>query len=124
MRIRTIAFSVAGLLLASIAPLTSVQAQSAKTIAGGFDVGPGGFPKNFNPLVATGGYTWLSTYFEPLVIYDAGLTDIEGDLAKDYKISDDQLSYTFNLVNETWHDGKPFTSKDVKFTLELAKNKA
>ncbi|TJW21189.1 MAG: peptide ABC transporter substrate-binding protein, partial [Mesorhizobium sp.] len=44
--------------------------------------------------------------------------------AKDYKVSDDQLTYTFNLAQETWHDGKPFTSRDVKFTLELARNKA
>ncbi|TIP79771.1 MAG: peptide ABC transporter substrate-binding protein, partial [Mesorhizobium sp.] len=124
MRIKTIArhLTVAGLLLGGLAP--SVQAEDAKAITGGFDVGPGGFPKNFNPLAATGGFTWLSTYFEPLVIYNAELTELEGDLAKDYKVSDDQLTYTFNLAQETWHDGKPFTSRDVKFTLELARNKA
>jgi peptide/nickel transport system substrate-binding protein len=126
MRIKTIArhLAVTGLLLGGIGLATSAQAQDAKTITGGFDVGPGGFPKNFNPLAATGGFTWLSTYFEPLVIYNAELTELEGDLAKDYKVSDDQLTYTFNLVEESWHDGKPFTSKDVKFTLELARNKA
>ncbi|WP_192384732.1 ABC transporter substrate-binding protein [Mesorhizobium silamurunense] len=122
MRMKTIAIAAA-LLLGTGLP-TIVQAQSPKTIAGGFDVGPGGFPKNFNPLVATGGFTWLSTYFEPLVIWNAGLTELEGDLAKNYTVSGDQLTYTFNLVKETWHDGKPFTSKDVKFTIELAKNKA
>ena len=47
-----------------------------KTITGGFDVGPGGFQGNFNPLTATAGFTWLTTYYEPLVIYDAGLTKI------------------------------------------------
>ncbi|TJW52908.1 MAG: peptide ABC transporter substrate-binding protein, partial [Mesorhizobium sp.] len=98
MRIKTIArhLTVAGLLLGGLAP--SVQAEDAKAITGGFDVGPGGFPKNFNPLAATGGFTWLSTYFEPLVIYNAELTELEGDLAKDYKVSDDQLTYTFNLA--------------------------
>ncbi|TJW22576.1 MAG: peptide ABC transporter substrate-binding protein, partial [Mesorhizobium sp.] len=63
MRIKTIArhLAVTGLLLGGIGLATSVQAQDAKTITGGFDVGPGGFPKNFNPLAATGGFTWLST---------------------------------------------------------------
>ena len=39
-------------------------------------------------------------------------------LAQSYKVSSDGLTYTFNLVkNATWHDGKPFTSADVVFTL-------
>ena len=122
MRIRSLAIAAA-LLIGTGLP-TIVQAQSPKTIAGGFDVGPGGLPKNFNPLISTGGFTWLSTYYEPLLLWNAGLTELEGALAKDYQVSDDQLTYTFNLAEETWHDGKPFTSKDVKFTFELAKNKA
>ena len=95
-----------------------------KTITGGFDVGPGGFPKNFNPLAATAGFMWLKTYFEPLVIYNADLSALEGALAKSFTVSDDQKTYTFALVSESWHDGKPFTSADVKFTLDLARNKA
>lgn len=39
-------------------------------------------------------------------------------LAKAYKVSEDGLTYTFSLVhNATWHDGKPFTSADVVYTL-------
>lgn len=41
------------------------------------------------------------------------------DLARSWTISDDGLTYTFNLQdNVKWHDGKPFTSDDVKFTIE------
>src|SRR5690349_4724059 len=58
--------AIAGLLIAGTALATVAQAQSGKTITGGFDVGPGGLPKNFNPLVSTAGFTWLNTYFEPL----------------------------------------------------------
>lgn len=97
-------------------------AQDAKTISGGFDVGPGGFKGNFNPLAATAGLTWLSVYYEPLVIYNADLTEITGSLAESFEVSDDQLQYTFRLAEETWHDGEAFTSADVKFTLEAAKN--
>jgi peptide/nickel transport system substrate-binding protein len=113
-----------GLALATATTLTAmpVVAQSEKTITGGFDVGPGGFQGNFNPMTATAGFTWLNTYYEPLVIYNADLTGIVGALASDFEVSSDSLSYTFKLVEAKWHDGEPFTSADVKFTLELAKN--
>ena len=43
----------------------------------------------------------------------------KADLAKSWTISEDGLTYTFNLRNDVkWHDGKPFTSADVKFTIE------
>lgn len=39
------------------------------------------------------------------------------DLAESWRISEDGLSYTFNLLrNAAWHDGRPFTSADVRFT--------
>ena len=35
----------------------------------------------------------------------------------------DKLTWTFNLrKGVTWHDGEPFTAKDVKFTIELCYN--
>lgn len=119
----TLALALTGILLSATA-ITPSMAQDVKTITGGFDVGPGGFPKNFNPLAATGGFTWLNTYLEPLVIYDAKLANIQGDLADEYAVSPDQKTYTFKLAKETWHDGEAFTSADVKFTLELVSNAA
>ena len=117
-----LAFTAALMLGSSALPLPAFAQD--KTITGGFDVGPGGFPKNFNPLAATAGFMWLKTYFEPLVIYNADLSALEGALAKSFTVSDDQKTYTFALVSESWLDGKPFTSADVKFTLDLARNKA
>ena len=38
-------------------------------------------------------------------------------LAKSWTISPDGKTYTFDLVEAQWHDGKPFTSSDVKYTL-------
>lgn len=101
---------------------TPALAQAGKTITGGFDVGPGGFQGNFNPMTATAGFTWLNTYFEPLVIYNSDLSKLVGALASEFTVGQDNLTYTFKLVDTKWHDGKPFTSADVKFTLELAKN--
>lgn len=41
------------------------------------------------------------------------------DLAKSWTISPDGLTYTFALQeNVKWHDGKPFSSDDVKYTIE------
>ena len=68
---------------------------------------------------ATSGFTWLTNYLEPLVIYNAELSQIVGDLASSWEVSDDQLTYTFHLVKETWHDGQPFSAADVAFTIGL-----
>ena len=56
-------------------------------------------------------------------IYD-GLFDYDNDgkmvpvLAESVDISEDGKTVTFNLrKGVTWHDGKPFTSADVQFTI-------
>lgn len=41
------------------------------------------------------------------------------ELAQSWEVSPDRLTWTFHLVeNATWHDGVPFTSADVKYTVE------
>src|SRR6218665_1128873 len=48
---------------------------------------------------------------------DAGT--VEPVLAKDTKVSEDGLTYTFTLQpGVTFHSGAPLTSKDVKFSIE------
>ena len=56
-------------------------------------------------------------------IYD-GLFDYDNDLnivpalAESYQVSDDGLTVTFHLrPGVTWHDGEPFTSEDVQFSV-------
>src|SRR5215210_421149 len=45
--------------------------------------------------------------------------DYVPDLATDIKRADDGLSYTFTLHDGvTFHDGKPLTSADVKYTID------
>ena len=80
MKLRTFtsALALTAALFATSALTLPAAAQDATTISGGFDVGPGGLQGNFNPLAATSGFTWLSTYFEPLVIYNADLTEVVG----------------------------------------------
>ncbi len=48
---------------------------------------------------------------------------IEPDLAERWEVSADQKSYTFYLrKGVTWHDGQPFTAKDVAFTVAAIQN--
>lgn len=94
-------------------------------LTGAFDTGPGGMPGNFNPLMATAGFTWLNMYYDTLVLYDPTLTTISPSLATSMQANANKTQYTFKLpTGVTWHDGKPFSSADVKFTFDLARNKA
>jgi peptide/nickel transport system substrate-binding protein len=57
--------------------------------------------------------------YSTLVKYDPNNWTPVGDLAERWAVADDRLTWTFHLRhNVTWHDGKPFTARDVKFTIE------
>ncbi|HVZ43851.1 MAG TPA: ABC transporter substrate-binding protein [Ramlibacter sp.] len=49
---------------------------------------------------------------------EKGFPTPQGDLAEKWDVSPDGRRITFNLRRARWHDGKPFTSEDVKFTFE------
>jgi peptide/nickel transport system substrate-binding protein len=85
-----------------------------------------GSPRFVNPLLA------ISDTDRDLVnIIYAGLMRPDGkggfdlELAQSYEISEDGLRYTFHLrPNLVWHDGQPFKSDDVLFTIEWARDPA
>ncbi len=57
-----------------------------------------------------------SKLFEGLATYDIDM-NLKPALAESWEVSPDGLSVTFHLRKDVrWHDGKPFTSKDVAFT--------
>jgi len=60
--------------------------------------------------------------FSRLITYtENGLP--EGDLATNWGISFDGLSYNFDLNPEAvWHDGEPVTSADIIFTVDVMRN--
>ena len=46
--------------------------------------------------------------------------NFEPKLCTSYEISDDSRTFTLHLAeNVKWHDGQPFTAKDVQFTIEF-----
>lgn len=78
--------------------------------------------QNFNPFDLGGRrQSTMDFVYEPLVIFN----DYDGGkpvwrLATGYKFADDLKSITYTLRDGVkWSDGKPLTSADMKFTLEL-----
>src|SRR5262249_55232670 len=78
----------------------------------------GNDPPTINPVVSTG----VPDASVGCMIYE-GLARLTGDLnvvphlAKSWSISPDGKTYTFELTQANWHDGKPLPAADVKWTL-------
>ena len=108
------------MLFRSEAPAAEAPAGGGNTMTGAW-VGPCCNPIDFlNPLSAGGGYHWFTKIFSHLVTYNLEYTEIIPDLAESWSISDDSLTWTFNLrQGVTWHDDTPFTAADVVFSIEL-----
>lgn len=74
------------------------------------------------------GYDWqnwsmIKSLFDGLMDYKPGTTELKTDLAKDYEISDDGLTYTFHLrEGVTFHNGREMVASDVKYSLERTVN--
>jgi peptide/nickel transport system substrate-binding protein len=50
-------------------------------------------------------------------------TTVEPDIAERWDVSADRKTYTFHLrKNAKWHDGKPFTARDVEYWVARGKN--
>ena len=83
-------------------------------------------PKTLNPdwQKDDGANNVLANVYSHLVTHDwgvaySGYEPVYGDLAKSWDVSPDAKIYTFHLYpNVKWHDGKPLTSEDVKYTFD------
>ncbi len=76
-------------------------------------------PTTLNPATSSDFYVKIisGTLFDTLVNLDFNLNPVPR-LAQSWEISRDGLTYTFRLAKARWHDGRPLTSEDVKFTVE------
>jgi len=91
---------------------------------GDFKAVYGQFPPHFNSAIQSGAAIQIAAanLFVGLVEFDGNWQPVPY-LAKSWEIAGDGLTYTFHLVEgTTFHDGKPVTSADVKFSIELVKN--
>ena len=115
-RLRPLVLALAGLLL-----LGAGMAQSAPS--GTLRVGMES-PSKLDPAYASSDaeIAVLNAVYDYLVDVDAN-NNIQPRLATSWKVSDDGLTYTFELApNARWHDGSPVTSQDVVFTFDRLRN--
>ena len=102
------------------AAMSSPAAQSQPVRGGTAVVAIDSDPDTLNLALSTGyptgdvgakifsGLVWLDSGFQP-----------QPELAQSWTISADGKTYTFKLRSGvTWHDGKPFTSADVKYSYD------
>ena len=107
-------------LAALCAALAGAPAQAEPVRGGTAILAVDADPQTLDPAVSTDYVAGDigAKIFEGLVWLDAAALP-QPQLATTWTISDDGKSYTFKLRdNVLWHDGKPFTSADVKFTFE------
>jgi peptide/nickel transport system substrate-binding protein len=58
-------------------------------------------------------------FYESLLSYDGPELTPKPSLALSWTVSEDRKAYTFKLRPDVkWHDGRPFTAEDVKFSVE------
>ena len=122
-----------GLVLAACSaqsPSPSGSAEASASVApatgGTVRIGWSGSPDSLNPGngLLSEAYTLYELVFDtPIGVNNDGA--YEAELATDWSVSDDGLTWTMNLVEgATFHDGSPLTADDVKFTLELYRDTA
>jgi peptide/nickel transport system substrate-binding protein len=78
-------------------------------------------PNTLNPLLADdeASLAVVSLIFDSLLAVDPQTGALVPNLARDWRISADGLTITFDLRDDVfWHDGEPFTAEDVEFTFE------
>ena len=83
-----------------------------------------GSPSLINPLLAVSDADRdLTALVYSGLMRPDGQGGLNPDLAENYEISEDGLTYTFRLKeNLRWHDGKKLDAEDVIFTIEAVKN--
>jgi peptide/nickel transport system substrate-binding protein len=84
-------------------------------------VGSIGEPSTLIPLLASDSpsHEVAGLIYNGLVRYDKNL-NLEGELAEAWDVSPDGLVITFHLRKGVkWHDGQPFTSRDVLYTYRV-----
>jgi peptide/nickel transport system substrate-binding protein len=78
-------------------------------------------PKSMDPHVVTAvnDFRILVNVYDGLVRYKPGTLEVEPALATDWEISEDGLTYTFQLRDGvTFHDDTPFDAEAVKFNFD------
>lgn len=118
---KRLALSLALLMLAGIL-LSGCQPAAGSTAVLRF--GTASLDGKFNPILVENVYDQyvVGMIFDGLITNEPDGSLSYRGLAKECKISDDHLTYTFKLKNAKFSNGEPVTAEDVKFTYETIAN--
>lgn len=126
--------ALAGLLLVSIATADVPAALDYKTIGnptapqgGTFQISFSSEPDTLNPISSQDvyGQEVQDLVMDGLMVLNLDTYQIEPGLAERYEISKDGMTYTFYLRKDAkFHDGKPLTAEDVKFSFDVVHDPA
>lgn len=110
--------SIALLMAVAIGSIGAAQPTAATTLV----LATEGSPPTFDPLLA-GSDSRVNTpsinLYNALFQVSPGTTQVEPELAENYEIAEDGLSYTFTLrPGVLFHDGSEVTAEDVKYTID------
>lgn len=116
MKLRVLSACAIALLVGGLAAAAPPEPQPGGTAV----IAIGGDPETLNLGITTGYAVGAvaASIFSGLVWIDAR-GEIQPSLATSWTVSSDGLTYTFELRKGVkWHDGRPFTAQDVKFTMD------
>ncbi len=118
---------IGGVVGSATLPIRAARAQDTPKPGGTLKIATDTDPVGLDPMISSAYSTALITehVYGSLMQYDKKLNEVQPDLAQSVDISEDKLVYTFHLRQGVkWHDGQPFTSDDVKFSMERQKDPA
>lgn len=97
-------------------PVTEAPPESVPSGESVFNWNIGADPKTIDPVLngANDGGNVINQTFEGLIREKSGT--IYPGIAKDWKVSEDGLTVTFNLRESNWSDGSPLTANDFVYS--------
>ena len=124
--------AILGLMFVSLTAASVPANLTYKTIGnpdapqgGTFQFAFGAEPERLNPINSQDLYaSYVQEYvMDGLMEMNLDTYELEPALAERYEVSNDQMTYTFYLRKDAkFHDGKPVTAEDVKFSFDAVKN--
>src|SRR3989304_1271074 len=113
-------FSLAVVLVLALAVMPAISAEAPRR-GGTLVVGMDADPPSLNPITTVANQTLYPSnqIYDTLVGYDEKFNPVPR-LATSWTFSPDGKMFRFNLArNVKWHDGQPFSSADVTFTIKV-----